>query len=57
MALSQGRDQVLKPLKPKPIGGHHGQNMRPSGEKALLVRFAQAGGAGEMLNIHDLKAA
>jgi hypothetical protein len=26
-------------------------------EKALLVRFAKAAGAGEMLNIHDLKAA
>jgi hypothetical protein len=26
-------------------------------EKALPVRFAKAAGAGEMLNIHDLKAA
>ena len=26
-------------------------------EKALLARFATAAGAGEMLNIHDLKAA
>ena len=26
-------------------------------EKALLDRFAKAAGAGEMLNIHDLKAA
>jgi hypothetical protein len=26
-------------------------------EKALLARFAKAAGAGEMLNIHDLKAA
>jgi hypothetical protein len=25
-------------------------------EKALLARFAKAAGAGEMLNIHDLKA-
>ena len=26
-------------------------------EKALLARFAKMAGAGEMLNIHDLKAA
>ena len=26
-------------------------------EKALLARFAKAAGTGEMLNIHDLKAA
>ena len=26
-------------------------------EKALLARFAKAAGAGEMLNIHALKAA
>jgi hypothetical protein len=26
-------------------------------EKALLARFARAAGAGELLNIHDLKAA
>jgi hypothetical protein len=26
-------------------------------EKALLARFAKAAGAGEMLNIHGLKAA
>jgi hypothetical protein len=26
-------------------------------EKVLLDRFAKAAGAGEMLNIHDLKAA
>jgi hypothetical protein len=26
-------------------------------ERALLARFAKAAGAGEMLNIHDLKAA
>jgi hypothetical protein len=25
------------------------------GEKALLARFAKTAGAGEMLNIHDLK--
>ena len=29
----------------------------PTEEKVLLARFAKAVGAGEMLNIHDLKAA
>jgi hypothetical protein len=31
--------------------------MTLSGEKALLACFAKAAGAGEMLNVHDLKAA
>ena len=31
--------------------------MTLAGEKALLARFGTAAGAGEMLNIHDLKAA
>jgi hypothetical protein len=31
--------------------------MTLAGEKALLACFAKAAGAGEMLNIHDLKAA
>ena len=31
--------------------------MTPAEETALLERFAKAAGAGEMLNIHDLKAA
>jgi hypothetical protein len=31
--------------------------MTLSEEKALLARFSKAAGAGEMLNIHDLKAA
>jgi hypothetical protein len=31
--------------------------MTLSEEKALLARFGRAAGAGEMLNIHDLKAA
>src|SRR5215469_9504903 len=45
----------IKALKPKPIGGRQRENMTLSEEKALLTRFAKA--AGEMLNIHDLKAA
>ena len=38
----------IKALKPK---------MTVAEEKALLARFARAAGAGEMLNIHELKAA
>jgi transposase len=47
----------IKALKPKPIGGRQRENMTLSEEKALLARFGKAAGAGEMLNIHDLKAA
>ena len=47
----------LKALKPKPIGGRQRVNMTLSEEKALLARFGKAAGAGEMLNVHDLKAA
>ena len=47
----------LQGLKPKPIGGRQRENMTLAKEKALLARFAKAAGAGEMLNIHDLKAA
>src|ERR1700738_4645969 len=47
----------LKALKPKPNGGRKHENMTLAEEKALLARFAKAAGAGEMLNIHDLKAA
>jgi transposase len=47
----------IKALKPKPSGGRQRENMTLEEEKALLARFAKAAGAGEMLNIHDLKAA
>jgi transposase len=47
----------LKALKPKPIGGRMRQNMSLAEEKALLAGFAKAAGAGEMLNIHDVKSA
>ena len=47
----------IKALKPKPIGGRQRENMTLSEERALLARFGKAAGAGEMLNIHDLKAA
>ena len=54
MAYDQGG---LEALKPKPSGGRKRENMTLEEEKALLARFAKAAGAGEMLNIHDLKAA
>ena len=54
MAYDQGG---LKALKPKPNGGRKHENMTLAEEKALLARFARVAGAGEMLNIHDLKAA
>jgi transposase len=47
----------VKALKPKPTGGRQRENMTLPQEKALLADFAKAAGAGEMLNIHDLKAA
>ena len=47
----------IKALKPKPIGGRQRENMTLAEEEALLTRFGKATGAGEMLNVHDLKAA
>jgi transposase len=47
----------IKALKPKPIGGRQRENMTLSKERALLARFGKAAGAGEMLNVHDFKAA
>ena len=47
----------IKALKPKPSGGRQRENMTLEEEKALLWHFSKAAGAGEMLNIHDLKAA
>src|SRR5882724_2133807 len=54
MAYDQGG---LKALRRKPSGGRKRENMTLAEEKALLTRFAKAAGAGELLNIHDLKAA
>jgi hypothetical protein len=54
MAYDKGR---VKALKPKPNGGRKHENMSLAAEKTLLARFAKEAGAGEMLNIHDLKAA
>jgi hypothetical protein len=47
----------IKALKPKPIGGRQRENMTLAEEEALLTRFGKAAGAGEMLNVHDLKGA
>src|SRR5256885_16327566 len=47
----------IKALKPKPNGGRKHENMRLAQEQALLARFAERAGAGELLNIGDLKAA
>jgi transposase len=47
----------IKALKPKPIGGRQRENMTLPEEKALLAQFAKAAGAGELLNVQDLKAA
>ena len=47
----------IKALKPKPNGGRKHENMTVAEEKALLARFAKTAGAGEMLNVHDLKTA
>jgi transposase len=47
----------LKALKSKPNGGRKRENMTVAAENSLLARFGKAAGAGEMLNIQDLKAA
>ena len=49
MAYDQGGCQALKP---RPSGGRKRENMPLEDEKALLARFAEAAGAGEMLNVH-----
>src|ERR1700686_3897152 len=47
----------LRAFRRKPSGGRKRENMTLAEEKALLTRFAKAAGAGELLNIHDLKVA
>ena len=47
----------IEALKPRPNGGRKHENMTLVEEEALLARFAKAAGAGEMLNIRDLKVA
>jgi hypothetical protein len=47
----------LKALRRRPSGGRKRENMTLAEEKVLLTGFAKAAGAGELLNIHDLKVA
>jgi hypothetical protein len=42
---------------PKAVGGRQRENMTLAEEKALLASFVKAAGAGEMLNVHELKTA
>jgi transposase len=44
-------------LRPKPSGGRIRENMTLEEEKLFLNQFAKAAGAGELLNVQDLKAA
>jgi transposase len=44
-------------LRPKPTGGRRRENMTLEEEKAFLAKFAKAAGAGELLNIGELKSA
>ena len=54
MAFDRGG---LAALEPKRSRERIRENMTLGEERALLARFAKAAGAGEMVNIHDLKAA
>jgi len=44
-------------LRPKPSGGRIRENMTLKEEKDFLNRFAKAAGAGELLNVQEIKAA
>ena len=44
-------------LRPKPTGGRRRENMTLEDEKAFLAKFAKTAGAGELLNIGELKSA
>jgi transposase len=54
MAYDEGGIKALKP-KPNPARKH--QNMTLAEEKIFLDRFAADAGAGQMLNIQEIKAA
>jgi len=54
MAYDEGGIKALKP-KPNPARKH--QNMTVAEEKIFLDRFAKDAGAGQMLNIHEIKVA
>jgi transposase len=42
-------------LRPKPTGGRRRENMTLEDEKAFLAGFGKAAGAGELLNVGELK--
>jgi transposase len=44
-------------LRPKPTGGRRRENMTLKEEKAFLAKFAKAAGAGQLLNVRELKMA
>jgi transposase len=44
-------------LRPKPSGGRIRENMTLKEEEDFLNRFAKAAGAGELLNVQEIKAA
>jgi transposase len=44
-------------LRPKPRGGRRRENMTLEEERRFLAQFAKAAGAGELLNIRELKIA
>ena len=48
--------QIAEVMEPRPSGGRIRENMTLAEDKSLLDSFSKAAGAGEMLNIHDLKA-
>ncbi len=54
MAYARGG---IKALQVNPSGGRINQHMTVKAEKGLLDRFAQAAGAGELLNIDEMHAA
>ena len=44
-------------LRPKPTGGRRRENMTLEKEKAFLATFAKTAGAGQLLNVRELKSA
>jgi transposase len=44
-------------LRPRPTGGRRRENMTLDEEKTFLATFAKAAGAGQLLNVRELKSA
>jgi transposase len=47
----------VKGLRRKPTGGRRRENMTLKEEKAFLTTFTKAAGAGQLLNVRELKSA